>query len=300
MISRPHLSSPISDYAQTHYPIVFAHGSFGFNNISNIDYFYQILPDLTRHGANTWMTTVSPLNSSEVRGEQLLQQVEEILALTQKDKVNLIGHSHGGHSIRYVAGVIPEHVASLTTIASANKGAKSSDLFIESVQGTRLEKPIKTLFDRLISPLIIYSQGLKPIDLPSDITGYFNSQSTSGAQNFNQKFPLGVPKTECGEGQYFSHKIYYYSFMGNRAFNTALDPSDYIFEAMSRLIIKNQGDNDGMAIRCHARFGKVIKDNYNWNHVDEVNQLLGIRGALSADPVAVYRQHANRLKQQGL
>jgi pimeloyl-ACP methyl ester carboxylesterase len=32
-------------------------------------------------------------NSTEVRGEQLAQQVEEIIAITGKPKVNLIGHS---------------------------------------------------------------------------------------------------------------------------------------------------------------------------------------------------------------
>ena len=34
------------------------------------------------------------MNSTEIRGEQTLQQVEEILAITGKAKVNLIGHSH--------------------------------------------------------------------------------------------------------------------------------------------------------------------------------------------------------------
>ena len=38
----------------------------------------------------------SPFNSNEVRGEQLAQQVEEIIAITGQSKVNLIGHSQGG------------------------------------------------------------------------------------------------------------------------------------------------------------------------------------------------------------
>jgi triacylglycerol lipase len=34
--------------------------------------------------------------------------------------------------------------------------------------------------------------------------------------------------------------------------------------------------------------------------VDEVNQILALRGLFTANPVSVYRAHANRLKNQGL
>jgi len=57
-------------------------------------------PDLARNGANIWTSQVSAMNSSELRGEQRLQQVQTIIAYTGKDKVNLIGHSHGGQSVR--------------------------------------------------------------------------------------------------------------------------------------------------------------------------------------------------------
>ena len=73
-----------------------------------MDYFYQVLPDLARNGATVYATQVSPLESTEVRGEQLLQQVDEVLALSGKTKVNLIGHSHGGPTIRYIEAIAPE------------------------------------------------------------------------------------------------------------------------------------------------------------------------------------------------
>ncbi|WP_425285236.1 esterase/lipase family protein, partial [Acinetobacter baumannii] len=86
-----------SQYAKTKYPIVFSHGMAGFIQVGTdqfgLDYWYQILPDLARNGANVWATRVSPFNSSEIRGEQLLEQVKEIAAITGADKVNLIGHS---------------------------------------------------------------------------------------------------------------------------------------------------------------------------------------------------------------
>lgn len=40
----------------------------------------------------------------------------------------------------------------------------------------------------------------------------------------------------------------------------------------------------------------VIRDDYRMNHLDEVNQVLGLHDIWSTDPVTLYRQQANRLK----
>ncbi len=63
-------------YSQTKYPIVLAHGMFGFKSLLGgaVDYWYQIPSDLRNEGAKVYVTQVAALESSEVRGEQLLQQ----------------------------------------------------------------------------------------------------------------------------------------------------------------------------------------------------------------------------------
>lgn len=48
--------------------------------------------------------------------------MEEVLALTGAEKVNLIGHSQGGMTVRYVAGVAPQLVASVTTMGTLAQG----------------------------------------------------------------------------------------------------------------------------------------------------------------------------------
>jgi len=53
--------------------------------------------------------------------------------------------------------------------------------------------------------------------------------------------------------------------------------------------------------RCNTHYGQVIRDNYRQTHMDEINHVLGLRGLFFApNPLAQYRQHANRLKLQGL
>ncbi|XBD38313.1 triacylglycerol lipase [Acinetobacter sp. ANC 7454] len=294
-----------STYAKTKYPIVFTHGMAGFITVGTdqfgLDYWYQILPDLARNGANVWATRVSPFNSTEIRGEQLLEQVKEIRAITGADKVNLIGHSHGGPTIRYVAGVKPKFVASLTAVGATNKGSPVSDLILTIRDAAPiLETPVVSVVN-LLSRTITWAQGLDPNSFPHNSLASAESLSTQGAAKFNQLYPQGVP-SNCGEGaptwKHANGVIYNYSFTGTGTVTNLLDP-DSILKATS-LLINGGRDNDGLVPRCSAKFGKTIRDDYNWNHLDEVNQVLGLKALFAPDPVDVYRQHANRLKQQGL
>ena len=290
----------ISSYAKTKYPLVFAHGMGGWIRAGTdelgVDYWYQILPDLARNGANAWATRVSPFNSSEVRGEQLLQQVDEILAITGASKVNLLGHSHGGHSIAYVSNVAPSKVASSTAISSPLKGSPVADLII-SAQGTPLEQPLVSLIN-FGSKAIVWAQQQDPNSLPHDALAAGKSLSQAGSKSFSQKYALGMPKTACGEGAATENGIYFYSFSGNSTLTNILDPDSLL--AATGLLMQAPNDNDGLVSRCSAKYGKTIRDNYNWNHLDVINQFFALRSVFSPDPVDVYRQHANRLKLQGL
>ena len=60
------------------------------------------------------------------------------------------------------------------------------------------------------------------------------------------------------------------------------------------------GPNDGVVEACRALYGQVLSFSYHWNHLDEVNQEFGVLGGNAEDPVAVIRNHVNRLKNQGL
>lgn len=289
-----------SSYAKTQYPVVFSHGMSGFitvgTNDFGLDYFYQILPDLARNGANVWATRVSPFNSSEIRGEQLLQQVKEITAITGANKVNLIGHSHGGPTIRYVAGVAPELVASLTGVGAPNAGSPVADLILKA-EGTGIEGPLVGLIN-FVSKAVTWAQGLDPKSFPHDALAGGKSLTLAGSAKFNSQFPLGMPSQTCAEGKAFENGIYNYSFTGIGGVTNILDLDSAL--KVTSLLIDGGKENDGLVSRCSAKFGKTIRDNYNWNHLDEVNQVLGLKALFAPDPVDVYRQHVNRLKLQGL
>lgn len=288
-----------SDYAKTKYPIIFNHGMFGFTRLGTsslgVDYFYQVLPDLARHGATVFASQVSPLESTELRGEQLLQQVDEVLALTGAEKVNLIGHSHGGPTIRYIEIVAPEKVASLTAVAGTIKGSKVADDILDS----RLLKTLLTVVGQyILAPVETLLEG-NP-SLPNSLQHSLESISEKGSAEFNAKYPSAAIPVDCGDGQKVtSNGVYHYSWSGTAQLTNSLDVVDVAISQLAPWAYKNN-DNDGLVSRCNSHLGQVIRDNYNQTHLDEVNQILSLRSSFAPDPVSLYRQQANRLKLAGL
>lgn len=287
-----------SSYAKTKYPIVMAHGWLGWSRIGNetfnIDYWYQILPDLSRNGARVFAAQLSPAHTTEFRGEQLIQQVEEVIAITGQKKVNLIGHSHGGPTIRYVAAVKPEYVASVTGVGGTFRGSLVADK-IQNNQASRTL--INILGDYIVPPLIAFAQG-RP-DMPISFDASMKSLTETGSADFNQRYPTKALADDCRRlGNPIDKGIYYFSW-GGVAQTTNLLDIDTILMQLGPLAYGNK-DNDGMVGRCSTHIGLVIRDNYNLNHTDLANMMFGLKGIFAPDPIALYRQHLNRLKLLGL
>lgn len=282
------------DYTRTRYPVVLAPGVLGFDKVLGIEYFYGIAGDLRSNGATVFNTSASAFNTSEARGEQLLSQVQTVLAVTGAQKINLIGHSHGGFSARYVASVIPTRVASVTTMGSPVKGTPVGNLMQDVVNNPYvggLANTILNAFSTLLTTVAGNSWN-------EDFKGSMASLSTQGAAAFNAKFPAGVPATSCGEGAYTGNGGQrFYSMGGTSVVTNIFDPLDTFFGVTS--LAMNES-SDGLVGRCSNHFGQVLRDNYPWNHGDEINHLFGLRGLFTTDPVSVYRQQANRLKLAGL
>ncbi|PXX38513.1 lipase family alpha/beta hydrolase [Undibacterium pigrum] len=283
-------------YTETKYPIVLVHGLFGFDKIGPVDYWYGIPSALRSDGAKVYVTQVSAANSSEVRGEQLLTQVKQILAVTGAAKVNLIGHSHGGPTIRYVASVRPDLVASVTSVGGVNRGSKVADVLLGVAPAGSIPNAVLVSITNGLGQIISFLSGSPTI--PQNSLAAVNSLSTAGTLKFNAKYPEGVPTTACGEGAYTARGVAYYSWSGAKPYTNILDILDPAL-ALTSLAFGGE-KNDGLVASCATHLGKVIRDDYAMNHVDEVNQTIGLVNIFETNPVTLYRQHANRLKNQGL
>ncbi|MFI4938775.1 MAG: lipase family alpha/beta hydrolase [Burkholderiales bacterium] len=290
------MQSWATGYAQTKYPILLVHGLFGFDSIAGIEYFYDIPESLHSDGATVYVDTVSAANSTLVRGEQLLTQVEQIIAATGAKKVNLIGHSHGGPTARYVAAVRPDLVASVTSVGGVNKGSAVADILINVAPPGSLSQSILATVANALASFIDLLTGSP--NLPQNAIAAEQSLSTAGSLAFNVTYPQGVPTSACGNGAAEVNGVYYFSWSGHSQLTNILDASDPILALTS---LAFTGDNDGLVSICSSGLGTVIATNYTQNHLDEVNQILGLTYIFAQySPVQLYENQANRLKGLGL
>lgn len=283
------------NYTATKYPVVLCHGMAGFDSLFGVlDYFYGVESSLTSSGAKVFITHVPQFNSSEARGEALLAQVEHIVAVSGKAKVNLIGHSHGGLDARYVAAVRPDLVASVTTVGTPHKGAELATFLRNNIKnGGFSELVLSTLASSLGTLLGLLSGHTTT----QDSLAALDSLSKTGAAAFNAKYPAGLPTTTCGQGASTANGVRYYSWSGTSSLTNILDVGDGAL-GVSSLVYGE--DNDGLVGKCSSHLGTVLRDDYSMNHLDEVNQLFGLTALFATNPKTVFRTQANRLKNDGL
>lgn len=300
---------PTSDFTASQYPVVMAHGLGGWTKLFGlIDYWYGIPEELMKGGSEVYTTKTSAVHDSEYRGEQLLEQVKTITALTGKDKVNLFGHSHGGHDIRYVAAVAPEYVASVTAVSSPEQGSKMADWVVKMVtEGSakdgyaagefNLGSRMALGFFKFVGDFMDVGSGM-PLDQLQEQDGWkaVNALTTEYMTNFNAKFPAAMPTEYCGmPAETEVDNIRYYSFSGVGQITNGFDPSDYMLKLTS--IPFGDDANDGLVSKCSSRLGYVVRDDYKMNHLDSVNQVLGMTAWGEPNVKTIYRDQMNRIKR---
>ncbi|WP_414159010.1 alpha/beta fold hydrolase [Pseudomonas sp. BNK-45] len=296
----------MSQALATRYPLVLVPGMLGFVRLLLYPYWYGIIPALRRGGARVYAVQVSPLNSSEVRGEQLLAQVQRILAETGASRVNLIGHSQGALTARYAAAKRPDWVASVTSVAGPNHGSELADYLARHSPAHSFKGRILSALLRGIAALMtLLETGYRGPKLPVDIHASHQSLTTAGVALFNRQYPQGLPTTWGGQGPEQVDGVRYYSWSGtlqpgktNRGRNL-FDGTSRSCRLFARTFVREAGQCDGMVGRYSSHLGQVIGDDYPLDHFDIVNQSLGLVGK-GAEPIRLFVEHAQRLKAAGL
>jgi len=156
-------------------------------------------------------------------------------------------------------------------------------------------RPLVAGFVDALSGLIEFLSG---DDDPQYALGALASLSSSGSAAFNARHPQGMPSYRCGQGASSVNGVRYYSWGGTSVLTNVFDASDAMMGAGALFFGFEQ--NDGLVGQCSSHLGVVLRDDYGWNHLDEVNQIFGLRGLFASNPVSVIRTQANRLKNAGL
>lgn len=288
------------------YPLLLVPGLFGFVRLLGYPYWFGIVSALRRLGARVVPVLVSPLHSSEVRGEQLLERIAQVLRETGADKVHLIGHSQGALTARYAAALRPEWVASVTSLAGPNQGSELAD-FVQRLTppGSVRQRLLVALTQWLALCLACLETGYRGPPLPIDGVAAQQSLTTAGVAAFNALYPQGLPASWGGQGAELVNGVRYYSWSGtlqpgltDRGGNR-LDGPNFFCRLFARTFRREAGQCDGMVGRYSSHLGRVIGDDFPLDHFDIINQSFGLVGR-GADPVGLFVVHARRLHEAGL
>jgi triacylglycerol lipase len=295
----------MDDDCKTRYPLVLVPGLLGFICLLGYHYWHGILALLRGHGAQVFAVLVSPVHSSEVRGEQLRQRIEAILGETGASRVNLIGHSQGALTARYVAACYPHSVASVTSVAGPNHGSEVADAQLARAPLGSWRERLYGAWLRLLCWLwAVLEIGYRGPRLPVDTRAAQASLTTAGVAEFNRRYPQGLPQDWGGQGAPEVNGVRYYSWSGTLQAAThrgrnRFDLSHALCRWSARSFVRERGQNDGLVGRFSSHLGQVIRSDYPLDHFDIVNQSQGLLGE-DADPLRLFQEHARRLRQAGL
>ncbi|KPQ02904.1 triacylglycerol lipase [Marinobacter sp. HL-58] len=294
VLAAPTLSH--ASYTQTKHPIVLVHGVTGFNTIGGlINYFHNIPWNLERSGAKVYSASVSFVNSSEQRGQQLANYINGL----GESKVNIMAHSQGAPTSRVTASLIPHKIASVTSINGVNKGSRVADVVRGILPpGSYVEGGA----DAIANALGDLINALSDSDNPQDGLAALETLTTRGTTELNDALGWkGVNRSACAgtdEDVWINgNRIKFFSWTGTSVWTNWTDITDP-FLGVTTLAFGDE-PNDGLVGECSTKMGNVIGTHYDMNHVDAINHLFGAR-SWRTDPVSLYRSHANRLKNRGL
>ena len=284
------VGSALDTYTATANPIVLIPGLLGFRTIlGSVDYFTAIPEALQEGGARVFVVSASLAESSTVRGQQIIPQLDAIRAATGATRFNLIGHSQGAMDARYIAAVRPDLVASVTSVSGPHLGSQVAEAASTAPLG------LGTVGLQSLADLLTLMSGSSD---PNDAHAALEQVRPSGAAAFAALYPAAMPSTACGSGAAVVGGIYYYSWGGVAAMTNPLDVLDPLWILGSTLDLAEP--NDGLVGKCSTHLGQVIRDDYPANHLDETNLVFGLVSPFGPNPKTLYRTHANRLKNAGL
>lgn len=118
----------------TKYPILLIHGVF-FRDMDLVNYWGRVPKELEMNGAKIYYGKQQSALSVKESAEEIAKTINEIVAETGCEKVNIIAHSKGGLDCRYAITHlgVDKNVASLTTINTPHKGCIFADWLLENV-----------------------------------------------------------------------------------------------------------------------------------------------------------------------
>jgi len=262
------------------YPIVLAHGLFGFDKLGPLDYFYGISNALTASGRRVFAPRVDAVQSPEVRGAQLVAAIEDARVQTHAAKVIVIGHSQGGLDARWAAAHDPSSIAAVVTVATPHRGSPVADVALGILPGNS-----SAALDVLANFF-----GASTTGSSASFQGAMMALSSSGAAAFNAATPdvPGMPYYSIAGRSNLAHAGDCAPAAANfmATWDGSVDPLGAELLPVGAILglatLGNTPTNDGLVTVDSASWGTFLGC-VPADHLDEVCQIAGQSPGLGND-----------------
>ncbi|PNV74555.1 esterase/lipase family protein [Leptospira inadai] len=166
------------------YPIVLAHGLFGWGKSTGIiDYWGGNAAYLQSQGATVLTPTVTATSSSSARAAQLKTAIQTAMAANNyTGKVHIIGHSQGGLDARYLVSNLgfASKVATLTTLNTPHYGSPVANVVLTVIPSWALPY-VATVLNTVVG--FVYGESNQ------NAVAALKLLTTAGATAFNSSTP---------------------------------------------------------------------------------------------------------------
>lgn len=245
------------------YPILMVHG-MGFRDRKLFCYWGRIPKVLRSLGAQVYFGGQDSNGSLEDNAQWVAKRIDDILAETGAEKVNIIAHSKGGLESRYLISTLGygNRVVSLTTISTPHHGSKTVDLLMKTPQW----------LVRAAAFCVDLWFGLLGDKRPRTYRAICLFK-TDVAEAFNRENPDDP-------------RVYYQSY----AFAMKNPFSDLTMFLPSLVVGMIEGENDGL----------LTPEAVQWGEFQGVFRGNGRRGISHADEVDLRRRPLSRKKGEGI
>ena len=245
------------------YPVLMIHG-MGFRDYKHFCYWGRIPKMLTEMGCSVFFGHQDCNAGIETNGNVIAARIDEIIAATGAEKVNIIAHSKGGLDARYAISALGkgDRVASLTTISTPHNGSRTVDLLLKIPK-------FLVRFGCFLADLWFRLLGDKKPDTYSAVL----SLKTDSARKFNEEM-------RDREGIFYQS----YAFVMKNPF------SDIFFLIPSALVWLIEGENDGL----------LTPEAVRWGEFRGIYRGVGLRGISHSDEVDMYRRPISKRTGEGV
>ncbi|RLA64320.1 MAG: hypothetical protein DRQ88_03760 [Epsilonproteobacteria bacterium] len=278
----------------TNYPIILHHGLFGFRKLLFIEYFYKIPKILRKAGFDVYSTEVYAFGDLKQRSLELGDQIDRILKMTGKDKVNIIAHSMGGLDSRMLISRLgyEDKIASLSMVGTPNRGSYLADVvtrfFDPATDNKKNEKEAEQIeaLTKVMGELFVSTEPNKAL-LENTLRAVGDLSQRYLRDDFNPQTPD-------------SPKVYYQSWAGKTARLMKVgrkDIVDAILLIPFKILTKHSGENDGMVSIESAKWGN-FRGIIEADHLDMIGFFMG-KTSKYFDHKEFYTHMAKELAEMG-